>query len=281
MQWLDLPDSFALREGAAAAWKRLAERYAGTDHTLLLSSEEFSRGQPKSVNFQEIQGYFSEFEQVRILCCLRDQLSYLQSIYLEISKKQAPPPWSMLLSNALKTNLGAGLYLDFTALDRHLRSAFASEAICYLDFTTESRAEGGIIGAVLRHCGIDISVADLLGAGDGRANISPPPLAVWAANQVAGPQPAPPKLLTQTIAALEEEMQNQKHAGRSTLYTREEEMRLLEHFAPLNAHFCEELSERQPGFQLRAIAARAGDFYREDLSAAFWIRIARQLHHAA
>lgn len=274
MKWLCLPDVYALPGGAEAGWARVGA-LAQAGRTVFLSSEEFSRGLPApGVDLAELRGFLAPFDEVRVLCTLRDQLSYLQSIYLELSKKSAPPPWARFLAGALETGFGAGLFLDFNALDDHLRSAFGREEIRYIDFTTARAGEGGVLGAVLAASGVALGAEALRQADGGRANVSPDPLAAWAANQIAMPGVAPAGLLALVEGALAEE----RGARRSTLYTREEEARLLARFAPLNARFSERIAASVPGFAVTAPAGGGGRLYRDDLGPGFWLRIARRLH---
>lgn len=275
MEWLALPPVYALPGGPAAAWGRIAALARGPG-VVFLSSEEFSRGQPlPRVDFRALRQRLAGFEGVTVLCTLRDQLSYLQSIYLEVSKKQVPQPWSVFLAEALTTGYAAGLFLDFAALDGFLRTAFAPDEIRYLDFATARGAPGGILGAALQAAGCDLPAAALRQVEDGAANVSPDPLAAWAANQIAAPYPVSEALLALTTAALRADLDP---AVRTTLYTRAEEVRLLQYVAPLNARFAESLAARQPGFRITMAPPPPRRMFREDVQPGFWLRVARRLH---
>ena len=275
MQWLPLPTVFDLPGGAAAGWARVAALARETG-TVFLSSEEFSRGQPlPRVDLADLRRRLAPFDQVDVLCTLRDQLSYLQSIYLEVSKKHVPPPWPTFLANSLASGFGAGLFLDFNALDDFLQGAFARAEIHYLDFASSQAASGGIIGQVLRSAGVRLAPGDLRAVDNGAANVSPDPLAAWAANQIAAPFPAPADLVALAEATLREELED---GVRTTVYTRAEEGRLLAHFAPLNARFVERVAEGNPGFCLTMAPPPRKRLYRDDVGPAFWVRMARRLH---
>lgn len=275
MHWLPLPTVFALPGGAAAGWARVAA-LAREGGTVFLSSEEFSRGQPlPRVDLAELRRLLAGFEGVEVLCTLRDQLSYLQSIYLEVSKKHVPPPWPVFLGNSLASGFGAGLFLDFNMLDDFLRSEFARDEIRYLDFASSQIAPGGILGQVLRAAGTTLTPADLRAVDNGAANVSPDPLAAWAANQIAAPYPALPDLVALASATLREELEEDV---RTTVYTRAEEGRLLAHFTPLNARFVDRVAEADPDFRLTMPPPARKRMYREDVGPAFWVRMARRLH---
>jgi hypothetical protein len=275
MKWLYLPEVYALTGGPEAAWARIGAM-ARAGRTVFLSSEEFSRGLPQPrVDFRELRRYLEPFAELQVVCTLRDQLSYLQSIYLEVSKKAVPPPWANFLAGALASGFGAGLFLDFGALDDHLRTGFARDEIRYVDFTAARSAPGGVLSAFLELAGTGLRPEALRPVDGGQANVSPDPLAAWAANQIALPQPASAKLLRLVEGALAEE---RGEGMRTTLYTRAEEARVLAHFAPLNARFSERIAAHTPGFCVTAPACAGRKLYREDLGPGFWLRIARRLH---
>lgn len=275
MKWLYLPEVFAIAGGPEAAWTRIAAM-AREGRTVFLSSEEFSRGLPlPRIDLAELRRYLAPFAEIQVVCTLRDQLSFLQSVYLEVSKKSAPPPWANFFANSLASGFGAGLFLDYSALDDHLRSAFARDEIRYVDFTAARAAPGGMLGTFLALAGTGLAPEALKPVDGGKANVSPDPLAVWAANQIAAPYPAGETLIALAAAALAEELAPDQ---RSTIYTRAEEMRLLAHFAPLNARFTERIAASQPGFALTAPPAAGRRLYRDEIGPGFWLRIARRLH---
>lgn len=275
MQWLYLPDVYALPGGPEAAWARIGAM-AREGRTMFLSSEEFSRGLPlPRVDLRQLRRHLQPFAEVEVVCTLRDQLSYLQSVYLEVSKKAAPPPWGSFFHGSLASGFAAGLFLDFNALDDHLRGAFGREEIRYLDFTAVRASPGGMLGRMLEIGGTGLSAAELKPVNGGRANVSPDPLAAWVANQIAAPQAAGPGLIALAEAALREECGSER--GR-TIYTREEEQRLLAHFAPLNARFSERIASVAPGFAVTAPPADGARVRRDDLGPGFWLRVARRIH---
>jgi hypothetical protein len=123
--------------------------------------------------------------------------------------------------------------------------------------------------------GTNLTPGDLRAVDNGAANVSPDPLAAWAANQIASPYPAPPDLVAMAEATLREDLAD---GTRTTVYTRAEEGRLLAHFAPLNARFVDRVAERDPGFRLTMTTPPRKRLYREDVGPAFWVRMARRLH---
>ncbi len=274
MKWLSLPQVYALAGGPEAAWARIGG-LAREGRTVFLSSEEFSRGMPlPRLDLAELRRYLAPYAEIQVVCTLRDQLSYLQSIYMEISKRAVPTNWGTFFAGALASDFATGLFLDFNALDDHLRGSFARDEITYLDFTTARAAPGGMLGSMLALAGVGLTAEALKPVNGGQANVSPDPLAAWAASQIAQPEPAPASLVALAEAALAEEL---APGQRSTIYSRAEEQRLLAHFAPLNARFTERIAAVAPAFRLSA-PPPGRKFYREDIGAGFWLRIARRLH---
>ncbi len=279
MKWITLPEMFAIHGGPDAAWARIAGLAAKDNATVFISSEEFSRGLPKpQVDFQQVRKLLGGFEQIEVICTLRDQVSYLQSIYLEISKRQAPAPWPTFLTSALTSDFATGLFLDYNQLNDHLLDAFAPNEIRYVDFGTATPDVGGIVGHFLNLLKIDLGTDELCTVNDGAANVSPAPLASWAASQIAAPYPASASLVALADAALREEL---GESITTTLYTRAEEMRVLTRYAPRNARFVETISPSNPGFAITAKTIRQEKVYREDISQKFWVRVARRLHAVA
>src|SRR5699024_9725120 len=82
--WIALPKVYSFSD-PAKAWKDLTELAKG-DHTVIVSSEEFSRLQRSSINYKEVREITRAFDEVTVVLVLRHQLQYIQSIYLEVSK---------------------------------------------------------------------------------------------------------------------------------------------------------------------------------------------------
>ena len=98
----DLPAYFRYPGGSMAMWREIAATYAGGDGTVFLSSETLSIGHPNGApNYGAIRDILAPFEEVRVLCLLREQWQFMQSIFLEISKAAPPPLPGEMVQNAL------------------------------------------------------------------------------------------------------------------------------------------------------------------------------------
>ena len=72
------------RSRTGRAWPRACGR---SDGTVLVSSEEFSRSRPSAVDMRELRRSRRRLRPPdRVVCVLRNQLAYLQSIYLQVTK---------------------------------------------------------------------------------------------------------------------------------------------------------------------------------------------------
>ena len=271
------------RGGAEAAWRTLARRHAGEPGVLVLSSEELSRIHGVGrVDYRFVRDALGGFERVDVLCLLRDQLSFLQSSYLENVKpdprkdrRRAPvPPWPHFLARALKDPPAPGRQLDHNVLLDELDEAFGPGRVHVLPYDGAREHPGGAIGLVLDHvgCGLDWRALSLpLGT---RFNVTNDPLSVWAAAQVSAPR-RPEGALVERVRAVVAE----RFGPRTTLYTTAEIRAVQERFEAANRRLEARLAEREPGFAL-PWTSYAGATRRGRLDREFWIEVARRLHAA-
>lgn len=258
-RWQPLPEHLCADTPAIDLWRGLA-RLADGRNTVILSSEEFSRGD-RRVDLAEIRALLAAFDRVEVVCFLRHQLPLLQSIQLQITRARALPAFPALLAGARRSGQATGVFLDFGALHDWLSGAFAPDRIRFVDYARARRAPGGLLGALLEICGATGALPDTMPP---KANVSPDPLAFWLARQRCPEGPVPDRLLAEARAALDRRF----GAGRrSTLYTRAEYRTLVAHFAPINAAFQARIETFQPGFTLSPPDPLPADtLWREDLA---------------
>lgn len=273
--WVNLADVFHLPEGSVAAWQKLVDETSQGDHTVFLSSEEFSRGHPQSkMNLKAIRPLLDRYDDIKVICVLRDQISFLQSVYLEISKKSAPLHWGQFLKKSLNNGYGAGLFLNYLDLDDHLRTAFCEDEIHYVDYATASGGDG-IRAHMLALAGCELSL-DRMDASNGTANVSPDPLAAWIATTIARPNAANDALLKLVQSKLRKDLGAER---KTTLYVRSEITRLEKLITPWNSSFHERLATRQPDFSLTPTKFPENTAYRNDLKTSFWVDLAQSLYN--
>jgi hypothetical protein len=271
--WIRLPFPYGIRD-ARRAWARLARTQAGSDHTVFVSSEELSRLRPARVDMAELRSLVAPFDEVRIVCTLRNQASFIQSVYQQVSDDRNPGGWSGYLASALERKLVEGLALDYNALYRHMRSGFAADEIRLLAYDDARRQPGGIVGAMLETIGCDLPPDRLEPWEDRNSNVSPPALATFAANAAALPDHAPPRLvhiMAQSLAATTDP------GRRNTIFTRAEVQQVADAFVHLNEELEAAVAEHQPGFRVGPMLGEAGLLYRGGLTDEFWIDACRRL----
>jgi len=274
--WIDLPKVYYDTLPAVEHWRALAERYAQGEETVVLSSEELSRWRPQAVDYAELAALLAPFEKRTIVCTLRNQLAYLQSIYLQITKEARGPGFDAFLDQALRTNHATGVFLDYGALYDHLLAGFDADEIAFLSYETAVRQEGGILGAILERADLPGIALEPLPAGN--SNVSPEPLAAWAANQIAAPGVAGRGLVGLAREIFAETFGAE---AKSTLYSRPEVERVAAHFTPLNQAFEARYRAVEPDFALAPLRIDPELVYRGQLQNPFWIRLGRRLYAGA
>jgi hypothetical protein len=259
---------------------RLGEQHGAGEATVLLSSEEFSRGDAAArVDFAEVRSILgAHFDRVEVVCVLRDQWQFLQSVYLEVSKTRLPGRPGEFVWPAINRGMIEGLWADYTLLYDHLCKGFAPDEITLVDFDTARRHEGGIVGCLLSLTGADLPPDALEAVNEGVSNRSPQSLPTWAANIIAEPRIAPRWLIDCTTGAFQVEYGAD---ARPCLFTRAEFRRLAEHFGPLNQRLAARVAAAQPDFAITHNAPDARFVFREDINQTFWLRSSRWVFHGA
>lgn len=268
-----LPKVYHLAGGSLANLAKIAERHAHGDRTVLLSSEEFSRAADYGrVDFAALRAALAGFDRIEVLCVLREQWQFVQSIYLEIAKGRAPARPPVFVESVLGTDMVEGLWTDYNLLYDHLLQSFDPDEITFLDFDASRGAAGGIVGQVLAHLGCPLAVEALEPVNEGHSNRSSPAIPVWAASVISEPQVAPPWLIGATTGAFGVQFGEK---ARAILWTREETRWLRDYAQERNHRLSGRLATRQPGFAIAATPSQANDIHRGDCAADFWLRCSR------
>ena len=272
INWDDkMPKMFRLPQGDLGTLRALADQYAGQDATLFLSSEEFSRDRCIK-DAAVLREALAPFDEIEVICVLRPQWQFLQSIYVEVSRGRCPPRPGKVVEQALETSLYEGLWVDYSRLLERLEAAFDPGQITLMSFDACRYHTGGIVGAFLAHLGVDLDPAQLQVVNEGASNVSPMSLASYAANILAEPKFAPMWLVNKTAHALRQEYGS---GVKPCLFTRQEFATLKAHFDPLNRKLAQHPVAQRCGFALDPFDAGGITLFREDLSVAFWVRLAQ------
>jgi hypothetical protein len=272
--YIRLPSAYLHPDGGEAGLKRLAQTWQDKNVTLFLSSEEFSRGGGAGgqVDMARLREVFSGYTEVRVICVLRGQWQFLQSVYLEIARSRIPPAPPTLVELALKDHLIDGLWSDYAKIFTAVRKGFSAAEIEFVAFDRLNRAPGGLIGAMLAFCGIALPKAETEALTQTRANPSPNALATWAAMTIAGGE-MPTQMLIDAVQIAFCIEYGPTRA--STIFTRSEIAALNRHFAPKNTELFRQQRRRCPP---RLELPAQEWITRESIDVNFWVRVARRIH---
>lgn len=275
-KWIKMKPHFQLPNGPDAAWENLVKKYAHKDVTVFISSEEFSRIQPKYVDMRQLRERVQAFDKVEVVCVLRNQINFVQSVYMEISKNINRHGMHNFIINALDKEMVEGLWLDYNKLHNHIRSGFKAEEIRVVSFENAIKAEGGIIGYFLKILETDLKASDLRPFQKTLSNISPEPLALWAANVVTAPKKMTPTLLKLAYRVLKIEFgENIK----TTLFTSNEIEQYSKKFELLNRNLEERISLKQPDFCMAPVFIDTDCIHRDMVSDTFWVKYIREIYN--
>ena len=268
---VSLPAQYFLKEGGFDTLRKIARLYERHDTTVFLSSEEFSRADlTKSVNFRAVRDCFAGFDRVSVLCFLRPQWRFLQSIYLEISRTRNPRRLPDFVQEAVESGMCQGLFLDYVALLDWLSDAFEPSEIRLVDFESARATTGGLIDAALAASGSRLTHQDLQAAHRVHSNPSSDALSQWMANLVAEPYRAPEQL-----RSLIEGVRETK--GITSCLTRREIVEFKSHFADSNAELERRRQKVQSEFRLTDPVVPTSAQFREDVTVEDWLRISQCL----
>lgn len=273
--WIKLPTYYHLDTSSKDAWIKLARDHARSDRTVLISTEELSRGNPASrVNMKKLRDLLSDFDEVKIVCCLRNQISFLQSIYLQVIKNGVSIDWGHFVGGAVGSKMATGLFLDYNDLRSFLETAFLRDEITFFSYEREVKERHGIIGRMMDECGLGQYAGTLQILPAGHSNVSPDPLSTWAAAHIMGYKPLKPWLLKTAREALDD---LGKAGMKTTIFTKEEYERVKLVFGPLNSKF-------NTGEAMMGSSMVVGDFpkeeglvFRDSLTPAYWVNLSRRL----
>jgi hypothetical protein len=205
--------------------------------TVILSSEEFSRRSPTRIDFEEIVSRTPSFDHHEIIVVLRDQISLLQSVFLQIRQGNTVSNFPEWLRQATDSAHNPGLFFDYYQLHAHLTKAFTADQISYLPYDTFNDHELGVMGTFLEHLRYD-NVPGLKAVD--RRNVSIDPLGYYLCRDLLeGSLPTKQQLELVRSMLLDRHPDKQK----TSLYTKAEIETLSERFQSLNKPFEEAISQ--------------------------------------
>jgi hypothetical protein len=264
------------KSGSENAYDILVRRYADSQDTVFLSSEEFSRynmSKRNFVDFNKIRDLLKPFEKIEVVCVLRCQWQFMQSAYLQVTKSRVSKSPAIMVEDVLQDGLYDGLAVDYNLLLNRLEQFFEPSELTFFDYSTICREEGGIIGGLLRHLETPLQPQDLARTDTERKNVSIEPLARWSAHELV--PVAEPWLLDVTDRSLREWTCGEQ--CRSSIFTSDEIARLNAHFIKRNEAFSKRISNVQPGFEITGYDVPEHTIFRDQLDENYWTRVAKEL----
>ncbi len=266
--WIKLPDHFTLTAPAENHWRHIAKTQGPTGNTVLLSTEELSRGGIGSrVDFTAIRNWTAAFDEVEIVCLVRDQLSLLQSIYFQVLPACRNLMWPQFLSQSLASNLATGVFLDYNDLLDFLLESFDQSAIHFLPFRTAVQHPQGPAGAVLEKIGFSKLATDLEVVN---SNISEPALPYWVATMISRPD----KPAERDILLVETALKDRFGEAKSTIYSPAEVSLVTHKLSDPNLRFSARVGTVSAD-ALNPSAGSIGSIYRNQLDHSFWLELIR------
>jgi hypothetical protein len=272
--WKAVPRSYCVPGGPEAGLLKLVRDYADTNSTVFVSSEEFSRITALE-NLDIVRRILSPFDSIKVVLTLRTQWQFLQSIYLEVSKKRPPERPSQFVIKALESGVCEGLWIDYNGLLRQLEEVFEPMDIMVFDYETIRNSQLGVIGTFLEYVGMKEPGRDGLDpVVKVKSNVSPQPLASWIANILSEPRVASPRLVEIASSCLRSEYST---GVKTSIFTRSEYDRLFNHFAKLNKSLNLRLAERIHPCSLIDVEANPSTIFRDQVKSSLWIRMAKEI----
>lgn len=275
MDWINLPSFYHLETTAKEAWVKLARNHARSDRTILISTEELSRGSlGMRVDLKELRHLISDFDEVKVVCCLRNQVSFIQSIYLQVVKSSVNIPWLTYFDGTIRNKTATGLFLDYTDLNNYLKTGFSPDEIKFFSYEHEVKSDHGIVGRMMIECGLGDYIGSMKELPAGHSNVSPDPLATWATAHVLGPQPFRPWLVGVAREALDEVC---GAGAKTTLFSREEYKMIRDTYSPLNEKFNRDEISQGAISIVGSFPEESSLTFRDSLTPAFWVNLSRHL----
>ena len=273
--WGRLPNMYRLPEGSRMEFLKLAKEYADQDVTLFLSSEEFSRGgNEANVDFDEVRQLLSDFDEIEVVCTLRTQWQFMQSVYQEMSKTTVQPDPVNMVKPGIENGIWNELWLDYNLLLDRLLETFDESEITLLDFSTIRKEPGGVIGAILKRYCPTLSADDLKEVNGGASNVSRDAIATWASS-VVSPNFVAPKWLFDIIDAILAERWGKDR--KTCVFRRQDFEVLAKHFNASNEKLRKRRAKYQPNFVVTPADVGQVSHFRDELRADFWAGISRRL----
>jgi len=260
-----VPDS---RFNPIEAWQKISKHYAKSNYTVFISSEELSRFHGSyRVDIQQLHDLTADFDEVKLIYTLRNQASFLQSIYYQITTNRVSDPLEEIIEETLRTHLSQQLDLNYNKVYSQLIKVFKRAEIRLIPYDQVIRKTGGIAQAVLDEIGTDITYKQLMHSSTRYDNISAWPLAIFLAGKISG-NAVPTRNQIKSMQGLLQETYGEN--AKTTIFTANEVDRFTEVFSPLNDELRKRTAFYLPNFDIGPMLNAQTPLYRDMLPADLW-----------
>jgi len=262
------------RFNAIQEWADLSRKYGQTNKTVFVSSEEFSRLSPHRPDMKQLRKLLRGFHEVSVVCVLRDQASFIQSVYHQVSRRKNIPSVTDYLNQALAANRVDGLSIHYSRLYSHLLTGFKRHEIHFVSYDVSRHNPFGLLEEFAEIMGLSAEVVGALDHSKVVRNASNQPLVNYVANAIASEGPRNVALLDLVRSTFDTVCGN---VSNSTIFSRAEVDMIEAHCASSNRALEERLIQYQPGFHLPKMDRDDRLMYREDIPPEFWITLSQRL----
>ena len=98
--------------------------------------------QPTAVDFRELRTLIEGFGRKRVACVFRNQLGFIQSIYVQVTKSQSFVEFDYFVSQCVRSRYATGLALDYNLLLDHVLAGFAPGEVVLIPYEASVAGEG-------------------------------------------------------------------------------------------------------------------------------------------
>jgi hypothetical protein len=253
---------------AIEAWQKISKRYAKSNYTVFVSSEELSRFNGSyRVNIQQLHELTADFDEVKLIYTLRNQASFLQSLYYQVATNRASVPLEKSIEEALERHLSQQLDLNYNKVYSQLITVFKRAEIRLISYDQAASKPGGIAQAFLDEINTDITYKHLMHSSIRHDNISAWPLAIFLASKISG-NAVPTRNQIKSMQDLLQETYGEN--AKTTIFTTDEVAQFTEVFSPLNDELRKRVAFYLPDFEIGPMLNAQTPLYRDALTADFW-----------
>ncbi|NDY57954.1 sulfotransferase [Desulfovibrio sulfodismutans] len=268
--WIALPEQYSFSGNPVEYWKTLKSRNNNAS-LVIISSEELSRCYPDRVDFSRIKTFIENFEEMKIVFVVRNQIDFLQSVYLEINRGQKTD-FARFLDESLLTGYATGLYLDYSQLYLEINKSFDKECIQVISFSDLVTSKEGLVGAFYKKIGVPL---DSLRVPNIVGNPSINPLVLYVARSIFNKIEITSEEEAVILKCFEQEIGPKK---KYTLYSREEFKSLAAYFASYNFRFAALVNNKNSNFTFPRTVINDNYIFRDDISADLIDKVKEAFH---